>query len=141
MSTEPAEPAESPHAVFRPSSLIVLVALTFAVCATPIAFAAPLFWLIYLVPLAVIVWTLRTRTVVDPDAIAVRRVLGARAVPWSEITSLRLTKRTGVRVVLAGGDEVALPSVHVRHLPLIAAASGGRLPDPSAAAAAGEPSG
>ena len=127
-----AEVAPAPPAVFRPSPLVVLVAFAFAFCATPFAFGAPLFWLIYLVPVAMIVWAARTRTVVGPDALTVRRVLGRRTVPWSEIASLRLTKRTRVRAVLTGGDELTLPAVHVRNLPALAAASGGHLPDPSA---------
>ncbi|MGI5125299.1 PH domain-containing protein [Pseudonocardia sp. CA-107938] len=125
------ESSEAPHAVFRPSPLVVLVAFAFAFCATPFAFGAPLFWLIYLIPVGMIVWAVRTRTVVDPDALTVRRVLGGRTVPWSEIASLRLTKRTRVRAVLSGGDEFTLPAVHVRNLPALAAASGGRLPNPS----------
>lgn len=134
--SEPAGPpagTTTPHAVFRPSPLVVLVALAFAFCATPFAFGAPLFWLIYLVPLGMIVWAVRTRTVVDPEALIVRQVFGSRTVAWSEISSLRLTSRTRVRAVLAGGGELALPAVHVRHLPQLAAASGGRLPDPTAA--------
>ena len=74
--------APPPRAVFRPSPLVVLVAFAFAFCATPFAFGAPLFWLIYLVPVAMIVWAVRTRTIVDPDALTVRRVLGGRTVPW-----------------------------------------------------------
>ncbi|SHK20163.1 PH domain-containing protein [Pseudonocardia thermophila] len=123
---------ELPRAVFRPSPLVVLVAFAFAFCATPFAFGAPLFWLIYLIPVGMIVWAVRVRTVVDPDALTVRHVIGRRTVPWSEITSLHLTKSTRVRAVLSGGDELALPAVHVRNLPAMAAASGGRLPDPSA---------
>lgn len=124
--------AEPPRAVFRPSPLVVLVAFAFAFCATPFAFGAPLFWLIYLVPLGMIVWSVRTRTVVDPEALTVRRVWGGRTVPWSQVRSLRLTKRTRVRAVLDGGTELTLPAVHVRNLPQISAASGGRLPDPTA---------
>jgi hypothetical protein len=123
----------APRAVFRPSPLVVLVAFAFAFCATPFAFGAPLFWLIYLVPVAMIVWAVRTRTIVDPDGLTVRRVLGRRTVPWSEVSSLRLTRRTRVRAVLNGGAELTLPAVHVRNLPALSAASGGHLPDPSAA--------
>jgi len=125
--------APAPRAVFRPSPLVVLVAFAFAFCATPFAFGAPLFWLIYLVPIAMIVWAVRTRTVVDPDALTVRHLLGGRTVPWAEVASLRLTKGTRVRAVLTGGDELALPAVHVRNLPALSAASGGHLPDPTAA--------
>jgi hypothetical protein len=106
----------APRAVFRVSPLVVLVAVTFAVCATPFAFGAPFFWLIYLVPIGIIVWTIRVRTTVDPDTVAVRQVVGDRG---------------RVSAVLSDGAELPLPAVHVRDLPQLAAASGGRLPDPA----------
>jgi hypothetical protein len=81
--------------------------------------------------LGIIVWTLRVRTEVDPGAVTVRRVLGRRRVPWSEISSLRLGDRARVSAVLTDGSELPLPAVHVRDLPQLAAASGGRLPDPA----------
>jgi Bacterial PH domain len=121
----------APSTVFRPSPLIVLVALALAVCATPFAVAAPLLWLVYLVPLGIIGWTLWVRTVVDPEAVTVRRIVGRRRVPWSEISSLRLGDRSRVSAVLTDGAELPLPAVHVRDLPQLAAASGGRLPDPA----------
>jgi hypothetical protein len=122
---------DEPRAVFRISPLVVLVALTFAVCATPVAWAGPYFWLIYLVPLGIIGWTLRVRTTVDPDAVTVRRLVGRRRVPWTQISSLRLRDRARVSAVLSDGAELPLPAVHVRDLPQLAAASGGRLPDPA----------
>ena len=132
-----APPEPPPRAVFRISPLVVLVALTFAVCATPVAFAEPFFWLIYLVPVGIIVWTLRVRTVADPETVAVRRLVGGRSVPWNEIASVHLGRaRTPasarVSAVLTDGSELALPAVHLRDLPRLAAASGGRLPDPTA---------
>jgi hypothetical protein len=120
---------DEPRAVFRISPLVVLVALT--VCATPGAWAGPYFWLIYVVPLGIIGWTLRVRTTVDPDAVTVRRLVGRRSVPWTEISSLRLRDRAKVSAVLSDGAELPLPAVHVRDLPQLAAASGGRLPDPA----------
>ena len=84
---------DEPRAVFRISPLVVLVALTFAVCATPVAWAGPYFWLIYLVPLGIIGWTLRVRTTVDPDAVTVRRLVGRRSVPW---TAINLGRDRGV---------------------------------------------
>ena len=123
--------APTPRIAFRMSPLTVLAALALAVCATPFAFAAPLLWLVYLVPLGIIGWTLRVRTVVDADAVTVRRMLGRRRVPWSEISSLRLGDHSRVSAVLTDGAELPLPAVHVRDLPQLAAASGGRLPDPA----------
>jgi hypothetical protein len=115
------------RAVFRIPPLTILGAVLLAVCATPIAFGAPWFWLVYLLPLAVVVWVLRVRTVVDADALTVRRLVGSRRVPWAEIRSLHLRDKGGVRAVLTDGVELPLPSVRVRDLPQLAAASGGRL--------------
>jgi hypothetical protein len=124
------DPPNAP-AVFRISPLTVLAALAVAVCATPFASAAPLLWLVYLVPLVIIVRTLRLRTVVDADGVTVRRIRGRRRVPWSSISSLRLGDHARVSAVLTDGSELPLPAVHVRDLPQLAAASGGRLPDPA----------
>jgi hypothetical protein len=132
VSTAPPPPA---GAVFRASPLTLLAAVTFAVCAVPFAFGAPWFWLVYLVPLGIVGRVLRVRTTVDAEAVTVRQLIGARRVPWSRISSLRLGLRHriwGARVsaVLSDGAELALPAVNVRDLPQLAAASGGRLPDP-----------
>ncbi len=120
------------RAVFRVSPLVVLFALALAVCATPVAFGAPFLWLVYLVPLGIVVWVLRTRTVADAEGLRVRRVAGGRRVGWDAVTALRLDDRARVHAVLDGGEELALPAVRVRDLHVLALASGGRVPDPSA---------
>jgi hypothetical protein len=117
------------RAVFRVSPLMILFAFALGVCAIPVAFGAPYLWLIYVVPLAVVAWTLRTRTVVDADGIRVRRLVGGRRVPWDALGGLRVDRRNVVHAVLTEGSEVRLPAVHVRDLPALAAASGDRLPD------------
>ena len=119
----------TPRAVFRISPLMILFAFALGICAIPVAFGAPYLWLIYLVPVAVVVWTLRTRTVVDTDGMRVRRLVGGRRVPWDAVGGLRVDRRNTVHAVLTAGGEITLPAVHVRDLPALAAASGGRLPD------------
>jgi hypothetical protein len=85
------------------------------------------------VPLGIVVWTLRTRTVVDAEGLRVRRVVGGRRVPWEAVSGLRLDgRRSRVHAVLDGGGELALPAVRVRDLPVLALASDGRVPDPTA---------
>ena len=121
------EVSDEVRAVFRISPLTILAAVLLAVCATPVAFGAPCFWLVYLLPVAVVVWVLRVRTTVDEEALTVRRLVGSRRVPWSEIRSLHLRDKGGVRAVLTDGAELPLPSVRVRDLPQLAAASGGHL--------------
>ncbi len=105
--------------------------LLLAVCATPVAFGAPYFWLVYLLPVGAVVWVLRVRTVVEADALTVRRLVGSRRVPWSQIRSLHLRDKGGVRAVLTDGAELPLRCVHFRDLPRLAAASGGHLIAPA----------
>ncbi|MGE3287194.1 MAG: PH domain-containing protein [Pseudonocardia sp.] len=135
----PAGPAPDarPRAVFHVSPLATLAAVIVAVGALPFATGAPWLWLVYLVPVGFVVWVLRRRTTVDDAAVTARGVLRSRRMPWSEIGSLRLGGGSRVSAVLTDGAEVALPAVHVRDLPALAAASGGHLPDPTAGAVVG----
>ncbi|MCE0764056.1 PH domain-containing protein [Pseudonocardia kujensis] len=116
---------------FRRSPLALAAAAFFLVAAIPFAFGAPWLWLVYVLPLAFAYWIVRVRTVVDADSVTVRRLLSAQRVPWAEISSLRLGKKSRVSAVLTDGTELPLPTVHVRDLPALAAVSGGRLPDPA----------
>jgi hypothetical protein len=122
----------TPRAVFRVSPLVVLFALFLGVCAIPVAFGAPYLWLIYLVPVGIVAWTLRTRTIVDADGLRVRRLVGGRRVPWDALGGLRVDRRNVVHAVLTDGEEVALPAVRTRDLHQLSVASGGRVPDPTA---------
>lgn len=149
---EPAEPAPPSHQVdaaeavraegrrvldgtrrlaFRHSRLTIAAALVVVAGALPLLFSVPFFWLFLLVPLAVIGWVLRVRTTVDADAVTARSLTRTRTVAWDEVRGLRLGTRSSVTVVLADGDEVVLPAVHVRDLPVLAIASGGRFADPA----------
>jgi hypothetical protein len=122
--------------VFRHSPLGAFAALPLTVCVTPVAFAAPGLLLLYLIPVAVIVWVLRTRTTADGDTISVRGALRTRRVAWGDVTAVRLRSsrtRSGISAVLRGGSELTLPAVRVGDLPALAAVSGGRLPDPGPA--------
>jgi hypothetical protein len=118
--------------LFRVPATAVLAPLLLAVAAVPFAFGAPGFYVIFLVPIGLIVWILRYRTTADADGLTVRRALTRRALPWSSLKGLRLTKRAGVRAVLTDDTEVALPAVRTRHLPALALVSDGRLDDPLA---------
>jgi hypothetical protein len=122
--------------MFRIPQLNLLGLIAVCFCAVPVGFGAPWFWLIFLVPLGLAVWVVRSRTTANPDGVAARGVLRTTRVPWTDITALRLRSswtRSRVSAVLSNGSELPLPAVRVRDLPLLAAASGGLLPDPSAA--------
>jgi hypothetical protein len=110
------------------TALIGVFGLT--VCMTPVAFGAPGLQVLYLLPLSLAIWVIRRRTVVGPQAVVAHKVWGARQISWVELAGLRMDERCRVWAVLRSGQEVALPAVRARHLPLLAAMSGGRLPDP-----------
>ncbi|MFP5072109.1 PH domain-containing protein [Pseudonocardia nantongensis] len=117
--------------VFKPSRLNIAATLVVCVGALPLLLTVPFFWLALLLPLAVIGWVLRVRTTVDPDAVTIRSATGSRTLAWDDVRGLKLGRRSSVSAVLADDGEVVLPAVHVRDLPVLAAASGGRFADPA----------
>lgn len=142
MSSEPAPseptsdiPARPERAIFKMPATAILAALFAMLCATPFAWSGPLFLTVYLLPIGFIVWVVRSRTSADVEGLTVRRVFGARFLPWSELKGLSITERSKVRAVLADDGIIALLFVRTRHLPLLALVSGGRIADPL-----GEPS-
>ncbi|MBO0851896.1 MAG: PH domain-containing protein [Pseudonocardia sp.] len=121
--------------VFRNSPLGVIAVITLAVCVMPVAVTVPGMLVLFVLPIGLLCWILRTRTTVDADAVVVRGIVRSRRVAWADITALRLRTRSRVSAVLVSGAELPLPAVHVRDLPLLSSVSGGRLPDPSKASA------
>ena len=130
--------AGPPAVTFRLPTIGLVGVFALVLCATPVAFAAPGLQAVYLVPLALGVWLLRTRTVVDPASLRVHGLLRTRRLSWHDVARLRVPDRAWVHAVLADGAEVALPAVRARDLPRLAAASGGRIPDPTAARVPGQ---
>jgi hypothetical protein len=124
------ETAGVKQVVFRIPQTANLAALLFAVAAIPFAFAAPLLWLVYLLPIAVIVWVVRNRTVADADGLVTRTTFSRRSLPWDQLASLKLGPRGSVSAVGTDDTVTKLPGVKVRHLSLLSAVSGGRVPDP-----------
>ncbi|MGQ0776955.1 MAG: PH domain-containing protein [Pseudonocardiales bacterium] len=123
---------DSPTVTFRPPLTGLIAVWGLAVCVTPVAFGVPGLQVLYLGPLAVAVWLLRTRTVAGPETIVTRRVLGTHSVAWAELEGLRMDERSRVWAVLRGGEEIRLSAVRARDLPMLSSASRGRLPDPLA---------
>ena len=98
------------------------------VCMTPVAFGAPGLQVLYLVPLILAYWVVRTRTVVGPETLVTYRAWGSQRFTWSDLAGLRVDERSRVWAVQHSGEEVRLPAVRARHIPMLAAISGGRLP-------------
>ena len=128
-------PSSVQRVIFRAPTTGLLPVGFLALCETPVvATAGPVFTLLYLVPIGLAAWILRTRTVVDSEQLRTRSLFGARTLAWADIRSLKLPRRGWVNAVLAGDELAPLPGVRTRHLPMLAALSGGRLADPNAAA-------
>lgn len=92
-------------------------------------------WLLVL-PIVAGIWVFRVRTVVSPEAITARRFVGSDVIAWDSVAGLHFPDRRWARVVLTDKSEKSLPLVRFDLLPQLAAASGGRITDPYAAAAA-----
>lgn len=123
---------EGRKAVFKiPSTAYMAIALL-TVCVTPIALGEinGLQWL-YIFPIALFVFVVRTRTVATREGLAVRTVFGKRDLPWSALKGLAITGRARVRAVLGDDTQVTLPTVRTRHLPVLALVSEGKIKDPS----------
>jgi hypothetical protein len=130
---------EGRKAVFRiPRTSFMAIALL-TICVTPIALGEiPYLQWLYIFPVALAVFVIRTRTVATREGLATRTVFGKRDVPWSALKGLAITKRSRVEAVLADDTKVALPTVRTRHLPVLSLVSGGLVADPSGLLEAGD---
>ncbi|MEU0463968.1 PH domain-containing protein [Amycolatopsis sp. NPDC006131] len=123
---------EGRKAIFRVPLITLLAVVFLAVCMIPAAFAdVPGLWLMYVIPIGLFVFVVRTRTVASARGLDVRTVFGHRELPWSSLKGLAINDKAKVRAVLTDGSEVPLPSVRTRHLPVISLVSEGRMKDPS----------
>lgn len=112
-------------------SLIAVLMLFFCVSFPALGWPAAFGWLIAL-PIVVAIWILRVQTTLTADGIETRRMFGSGRVQWSQIKGIRFPKRGWARADLVDGGEPKLPAVGFDRLRDLAAASGGRIPDPFA---------
>ncbi|BDT98358.1 PH domain-containing protein [Nocardia sputorum] len=96
-----------------------------------VGWPAGLWWLL-LIPVAVLVWVLRTQTAVSDAGLDLRTLFGSRHLDWAQVKGVRIPKRGYVRADLIDGTEAKLPAVSYDRLRDLAAFSGGRIPDPFA---------
>lgn len=109
----------------------MLAVAVLVICVTPAAFALPGLQALYLLPIIVAVYVARVRTTATSTGLDIRTLFGKRSLPWDSLKGLALTPRGQVRAVTQEGEQVALPTVRTRHLPVLALVSGGRLSDPT----------
>ena len=82
------------------------------------------------IPAVLSVAIVRLRTVADRETVTARTLLGSRTVSWDDIEGLRFTKGKWARARLRSDEDMVLPAVTFATLPLLTAASGGRVPNP-----------
>jgi hypothetical protein len=123
---------EDRKAVFKIPNTALLAIVFLAVCVTPIALGeVPYLQWLYLFPIGLAVFVLRTRTVATAKGLEIRTMFGRRDLPWSALKGLAITDKAKVRAVLKDETQVSLPAVRTRHLPVISLVSKGRMDDPS----------
>lgn len=121
-----------PKAVFRIPGISYLAIGLLVVCVIPAAFGGiPGTQALMLVPVALLVFVMRTRTTAHAGGLTVRTVFGERELAWESLKGLSISKRSRVSAVLSDDSKVGLPTVRTRHLPVIAVVSGGRMKDPT----------
>jgi hypothetical protein len=106
-----------------------------AICTVPLAFASPWLAVLWLLPIAGLAHVLRTGVDADAGSLTAHTLLRSRRLSWDDIAGLRI-RRGRISAVLRSGTTMRLPVLRARHLSLLSAASGGRLPDPTAGAPA-----
>lgn len=126
--TAPAGPAQaviriSPMAHFAPAFLALsLLTLMPALGTWSLALLA--------IPVAISVAIVRLRTTADTDAVTARGLLTSRTMPWDEVEGLKFNRGGWAQACGSGGEEMMLPAVTFSTLPRLAAASGGKVPNP-----------
>lgn len=85
---------------------------------------------LFVLPVLVSAAVIRYRTVADRDQVTARTLLRSRTLRWEQIEGLRFTRSSWAKARLTDGTEVTLPAVTFATLPLLTAASGGRVPNP-----------
>jgi hypothetical protein len=81
-------------------------------------------------PVLASVAIVRLRTVADRDTVTARTLLSSRTVSWDEVDGLRFDRSSWARAHLRDSSDMLLPAVTFALLPLLADASGGRVPNP-----------
>lgn len=122
-----------PTRVIRTTRLSFLGVFLLAMCVffPIVGWPTGLFWLA-LIPLAVLVWIVRTQTTVSPAGLGLRSVFSSRHIDWAQVKGLSIPKRGFVRAHLDDDSEVPLPAVSYDRLRDLVDASAGRIPDPFA---------
>ncbi|MBL1079341.1 PH domain-containing protein [Nocardia sp. 2] len=94
-------------------------------------FGAPeVLWVLFAIPLALVVWVERTRTTVSDKGIDTQTMFKTRHIDWSQVKGLQIPKRGYLKLHLTDETDATLPAVGFDRLGELVVASNGRIPDP-----------
>jgi hypothetical protein len=129
--TTPSPSAAGKPVVIRMSPMAHFAVGFFALGMLALVLSGPA-WvaLLLVVPVIMSAYIVRLRTVADRDTVTARTLLGSDTVRWEDIEGLRFEKTVWCRAQLKDGRELMLPAVSFATLPLLTAASEGRVPNP-----------
>ncbi len=126
----------APRAVFRiPATGYAAVLCLTAILLVPVV-GWPAYWgWLLVIPVFLVWWVARMRTVVTPQGLAVRTTTGSRTEGWDTVRGIvfphpRVFGISWARAHLRDGGVLRLPAVGWNDIPRFAAASGGHVPDP-----------
>jgi hypothetical protein len=126
----PADPEQNP-VVIRISPMAHFAVGFLALGMLAVVFAGPSwFALLLIIPIGLSAFIVRYRTVADRATVTARTFLASQTIPWDDIAGLRFGKGSWAYAQLKDGGELRLPAVTFSTLPLLTAASGGRVPNP-----------
>ena len=116
---------------FRINKLAYFSVLPALIVAVILA-GASVAWLSWtlIVPVLLALWIHRLRTDITETGLHVVHTFGTQNLAWDSIEGLQFPKWSAVRAVLEDGSRVRLPAIAFRDLPLLSAASAGRIPNP-----------
>lgn len=126
----------APSEVFRipVTGYAAVACLTVIVLIPVLNWPAYFGWLI-IIPLFLVWWVARMRTVVSPAGVAVRTTTGRRSAGWDAVRGVvfphpRVFGISWARAHLRDGTVLRLPAVTWNDIPRVSRASAGHIPDP-----------
>ena len=85
---------------------------------------------VLIIPVLVSVAIERLRTTATEDTVTARTLISSKTMPWSQIDGLKFTRGRWARACRGDTGDVLLPAVTFATLPVLTAASGGKVPNP-----------
>ncbi|EIU52965.1 PH domain-containing protein [Mycobacteroides abscessus] len=92
--------------------------------------ALPILAPLLLIPIGLSYAIARYRTAVNAESAQIRTLTSTKTVPWSQIEGLTFDKHAWAQAKLTDGSTIRFPGVTFSTLPILSAASNGRVPNP-----------